>query len=392
MIVIRDAFRQFLESAPVIEATNMLPTEPAFSFFRSQSLIHLPLHQLIDISLFNHFTASIPDQTSPTAAFPLVPPSSPSVIAIEPALQQVTQQIVASEHGGGDDGHDVQEAVMKEHRSGVEGLKAQEDKTAEHRDGGERYEAQGDDVAENCCANDSQKAQEDQADAPSRMTDHHEAQEHEADRGASDSNKAQEDLLNEIGRGRGDGVQGAERGEASQHSGRGVDNDAFENATHHDSHSQENDGLGHTGQGVKPSSEIGDNPAQDTPDDPEDDHDVRMEDIPDDTEDDPDVHMKDTPDNTADEGSDVPMKDDGEGKKPEPMSKAQLPNRTSVKRTFQATDQSRKTLALKKKRKVVRASVAEEDIEDEEEKEQGRRWVKLEEDIFVSFYFISNQE
>ena len=38
MVVIHDAFKQFLDSTPVTEAINMSPTDPAFSFFRSEKL------------------------------------------------------------------------------------------------------------------------------------------------------------------------------------------------------------------------------------------------------------------------------------------------------------------------------------------------------------------
>ena len=100
------------------------------------------MHQLNGIPYSDLLTAHITEQTSSTDTPQLVPPYSPSVIA----TAAVTQKVV-SEHGGGDDGHDVQETVTKEHGSRDDGCQAEEDKTAEHGDGSEGRDVQEDNVA-----------------------------------------------------------------------------------------------------------------------------------------------------------------------------------------------------------------------------------------------------
>lgn len=203
-----------------------------------------------------------------------------------------------------------------------------------------------------------------------------------------------------------------------------MDNDAAENATF--SHSQDNDDLSHTERRVDSDGDVDDNPInavnpggnmdeypvdrvdpgdnmndngvdpggdladsstdeiEDSPDYMEDNSDVCMQEVPDDT--DEDVH--DTEGGPYDteqglEGPDADMKDGGRAKISEPVSN--LPKRTSTKRTLQAIDHSGKTLLPRKKRKIAKVHIDEEDLEGEA-KEPGRRWERLGEDIFVSLF------
>ena len=97
------------------------------------------------------------------------------------------------------------------------------------------------------------------------------------------------------------------------------------------------------------------------------------------TEDDPNSHIEDDPN--------VHIKDDDRLKKPKSMPKP--PTRTTKKRKQHATDHRDNTGLPTKKRKSAKIAVYEKVIEEEDDdEEQDPRWIKLEEDIFVSLLFL----